>query len=116
MAKDVVKDMFRGMPWYLYVVLLISVGLMIASFIVPPLGAIHPSVLKGFAEIIGGTWLLYTTCNIPEFIERGAKIKASYGDASIEIGRNKKEKKESDELFEQQKPDQGLHLGDDDQG
>lgn len=93
MTKEIVKDMFRGMPWYLYLILIISVGLMIASFIVPPLGAIHPSVLKAFAEIIGGTWLLYTTVNIPEFIERGAKIKASYGDASIEIGKNKKEKK-----------------------
>ena len=40
---------------------------------------------------MGFTWLLYTTANIPEFIERGAKIKASYGDAQIEIGKNKNE-------------------------
>ena len=88
---DLVKDVFAGMPWYLYVILLLAIGLMIASFIVPPLGTISPSVLKGTAEIIGGTWLLYTTANIPSFISVGAKIRASYGKAKIEIGDGKQE-------------------------
>ena len=88
---ELIGDVFRGMPWYLYLILLIAVGLLIASFIVPPLGTIDPSCLKAAAEIIGGTWLLYTTSNIPRFIAAGAKIKASYGDAKIEIGDSKKE-------------------------
>ena len=91
---DLVKDFFVGLPWYLYVLLLLSFGLMVASFCVPPLGTISPSVLQGIALILGFTWLLYTTANIPAFIERGAKIKASYGNASIEIGRNKKKEQE----------------------
>lgn len=88
---DIVKDAFAGMPWYLYVILLLAIGLMIASFIVPPLGTISPSVLQGAAIIIGGTWLLYTTANIPAFIAVGAKIRASYGKAKIEIGNGKQE-------------------------
>lgn len=84
---EIVKDFWVGMPWYLYLILFLCFGLMIASFIVPPLGAISPSVLQGIAIILGFTWLLYTTANIPVFIERGAKIKASYGNAQIEIGR-----------------------------
>ena len=88
---DLVKDMWAGMPWYLYLILILSIGLLIASFIVPPLGAIHPSVLQGIALILGGTWLLYTTVNIPAFIASGAKIRAEYGKAKIEIGRHKKE-------------------------
>ena len=84
-------NLFRGMPWYLFLVIIFAFGLLVASFIVPPLGTVSPGVLQGIAIIMGFTWLLYTTANIPEFIERGAKIKASYGDAQIEIGKNKNE-------------------------
>ena len=87
--SELVKDFLLGMPWYLYLLLILCFGLLVASFIVPPLGTISPTVMQGIAEILGFTWLLYTTCNIPVFVERGAKIKASYGNASIEIGRKK---------------------------
>lgn len=88
--SELVKDFWVGMPWYLYLILILSFGLMVASFIVPPLGTISPTVLQGVALILGFTWLFYTTANIPTFIERGAKIKASYGNAQIEIGKNQK--------------------------
>ena len=44
---ETVKDFFIGMPWGLYVILILSFGLLIASWIVPPLGAISPSALQG---------------------------------------------------------------------
>lgn len=88
--SELAKDAFIGMPWYLYLILVLCFGLLIASFIVPPLGTISPSVLQGAALILGFTWLLYTTANIPTFIERGAAIKASYGNAQIEIGKHQK--------------------------
>ena len=95
---DLVKDLFVGLPWYLYIIILLAFGLMVASFIVPPLGAIHPSVLQGVAIILGFTWLLYTTVNIPVFISRGAKIRASYGDAKLEIAhKDDDENNEGDE-------------------
>ena len=94
---ELVKDAFMGMPWYLYLILVLCFGLLVASFIVPPLGTISPSVLQGAALIIGGTWLLYVTANIPVFIEKGAKIKASWKDASIEIGRKKENNEEEPE-------------------
>lgn len=90
MAEEV-KDFFLGMPWPLYVILLLCFGLLVASFIIPPLGVITSSSLQGAAMILGFTWLFYVTANIPNFIERGAKIKASWKDASIEIGRKKDE-------------------------
>jgi hypothetical protein len=92
--SELVKDAFVGMPWYLYLILVLCFGLLVASFIVPPLGVISPSVLQGAALILGFTWLLYTTANIPTFIERGAKIKASWKDASIEIGKHRKNNEE----------------------
>lgn len=94
--SELVKDFFVGMPWYLYLILILSFGLMVASFIVPPLGTISPTVLQGVALILGFTWLFYTTCNIPVFIERGAKIKAKWKDAEIEIGRKKEENKDAE--------------------
>lgn len=93
---EIIKDFWVGMPWYLYLILILSFGLMVASFIVPPLGAISPSVLQGVALILGFTWLFYTTANIPVFIERGAKIKAKWKDAEIEIGRKKEENNDGD--------------------
>lgn len=96
MAEEI-KDFFLGMPWPLYVILLLCFGLLVASFIIPPIGVITSSSLQGAAMILGFTWLFYVTANIPTFIERGAKIKASYGNASIEIGRNKKKQEKGED-------------------
>lgn len=95
--SEYVKDFFWGMPVGLYIILFLSIALGVAGFIVPPLGVISGSVLKGMALILGATWLFYVTANIPEFIERGAKIKASYGNASIEIGRKKEQEADGSE-------------------
>ena len=87
---ELVKDFFLGMPVGLYIILILVFGLLIASWVVPPLGIIAPSALQGAALILGATWVFYVTARIPEFIEKGAKIKASVGNASLEIGRGKK--------------------------
>lgn len=98
--KEIVKDFWTGMPLGLYLILVVVIALLIASWIVPPLGAITPSALQGAALILGGTWLFYVTAHIPDFIEKGAKIKASVGNATIEIGRHKKNKPEGEEIVE----------------
>lgn len=87
---ELVKDFFLGMPVGLYIILILVFGLLIASWVVPPLGVIAPSALQGAALILGATWVFYVTAHVPEFIEKGAKIKASVGNASLEIGRGKK--------------------------
>ena len=80
-----VKNFFIGIPWHIYLILILVFGLFVASFFLPPLGIIHPSVLQGGAIILGFCWLFYVSVNIPNFIQRGAHIKASYGDAEITI-------------------------------
>lgn len=80
-----VKNFFLGMPLYIYLLLLLVFGLFVASFFLPPLGIIQPSVLQAGAIILGFAWLFYVTANIPTFIQRGAHIKASYGNANITI-------------------------------
>lgn len=94
---DLVKDVIVGMPWYLYLIILLVFGLFVASFIIPPLGIISPSVLQGGAIILGFTWLFYVTVNIPVFITRGAKIRASYGNANLEIGKNGEESHQNED-------------------
>ena len=84
MAQNI-KDFFIGMPWYMYLILVCVFGLFVASFFLPPLGIIHPSVLQAGAIILGFAWLFYVTANVPVFIQRGAHIKASYGNANITI-------------------------------
>ena len=105
--KELVKDFLWGMPIGLYIILFLAIGLLVAGFIVPPLGFIDNSVLTAAGMVILGTWLLYTTANIPRFVESGAKIKASYGNASIEIGRRRKQKKvETEEIAEETEPEE----------
>lgn len=86
---DLIKDTFAGMPVGLYLLLLLVAGLLITAFFLPPLAIIHKSVLYAAAELIGGGWLYYVTVHIPEFIKNGAKIRASKGDATIEISKEK---------------------------
>lgn len=86
--KETLKDAIWGMPWGLYLILLIAAALLIAAFIMPPIAYIHKSVLLAAAELIGGGWLYYTFVHIPDFIQRGATIRAEKGDAKIEITGN----------------------------
>lgn len=93
MAQNI-KNLFAGIPLYMYLLLLLVFGLFVASFFLPPLGIIHPSVLQGGAIILGFCWLFYVTANIPVFIQRGAHIKASYGNANITIGNDDEDEKD----------------------
>ena len=88
---EIVKDFWAGMPWGMYLLLLLVFCLLVASWIVPPLGVISSSALQGGALTLGAAWLFYVTCHIPQILASGAKIRASYGNAQIEIGRKKPE-------------------------
>lgn len=87
-----IKNLFAGIPWYMYLILILVFGLFVASFFLPPLGIIHPSVLQAGAIILGFAWLFYVSVNIPNFIHRGARIKAEYGKAHLTIEDNDDEK------------------------
>ena len=97
---EIIKDFWAGMPWGMYIILVLVFGLLVASWIVPPLGAISSSALQGGALILGAAWLFYVTCNIPMILASGAKIRASYGNAQIEIGRHKKQQTEEETIEE----------------
>ena len=58
-----------------------SLGLFIASFIVPPTGVIDPSVIRTGAEILGFATLFM----LREAIMEGLGVKMTHGNTSIEI-------------------------------
>ena len=80
-----IKNLFTGIPLYMYLLLLLVFGLFVASFFLPPLGIIHPSVLQAGCIILGFAWIFYISVNIPIFVHRGARIRASYGNANFTI-------------------------------
>lgn len=86
--KELIKDTFIGMPLGMYLILIVVAALLITAFFLPPMAVIHKSVLYAAAELIGGGWLYYVTAHIPEFISKGAKIRAQKGDAMIEISKD----------------------------
>ena len=65
----------------LWVCVVCSIGLFIASFIVPPLGEISPSVLKAGGEIFAFASIFM----LREAIMEGLGVKMTHGNTSIEI-------------------------------
>lgn len=69
--------------WF-YVLSLLAVGLVIASFIVPPTGVIDPSVLAATGEIFAFAAL----GTVLQAINLGLGAKVTHNDTSIEIHRD----------------------------
>lgn len=65
----------------LWVCILCSIGLFIASFCVPPLGEISPSVLKAGGEIFAFAALVM----LREAIMEGLGVKLTHGQTTIEV-------------------------------
>ncbi len=90
MSKEVIECLKRH--WYEHAAMLVSIVLMIASFLVPPTGVIDGSVLMGIGEIMAGAAVLSFLGNLPDYIKAGAKAKISKGDLNLEIhGKNEDE-------------------------
>lgn len=63
---------------------IVTVALLVASFIVPPTGKIDPSALSAAGEIFA----FATLWVVREAIKEGMSIKAQHGNTSIEVGRD----------------------------
>ena len=86
------KNISKTTAWLLAVLTAVTVGLLVASFIVPPTGVIDPSVLKAAGEIFafGTLWV------VREAIKEGLSVKATHGNTTIEVGREEEEKKKTE--------------------
>ena len=80
-----IKDLVWGLPWWMYVIFGVSIAMLVVSWIMPPIWVIEKSVIASTGMLLGFGWLYFVTVNIPSFMKAGAKIRATKGDASIEI-------------------------------
>lgn len=76
-----------------WITLLVSVGLLIASFIVPPLGVISPSVLQGVAELFAFA-TLFKLPNIIQSISDGKQVTLQHGSTTVTVGSREDEENE----------------------
>lgn len=86
-VQQFTKNISRTTAIVLSVLTAVTVGLLVASFIVPPTGVIDPSVLKAAAEIFGFATLFV----VREAIKEGLSVKATHGNTTIEVGKEAEE-------------------------
>ena len=86
------SDTLKQIPWYLYLVNFVGIGLAVAGFFVPPMGVIDGSVLKAIGELMIGSAVLEVVAKLPEYIRAGVQAKISHGDTEIVIGKDKTQK------------------------
>jgi hypothetical protein len=90
------KAIFKVVDWYVHLAMIVSIGLGIAAFCIPPYAVIDRSILAFIAEITGAAALLTFLVKLPEYIEKGATAKFQRGNTSIEVGGKKKRGRDMD--------------------
>lgn len=76
----------KVVDWYVHLAMIVSVGLGIAAFCIPPYAVIDRSILAFIAEITGAAALLTFLVKLPEYIEKGGTAKVTKGNTTIEVG------------------------------
>ena len=77
-----------------YITLIVSVGLLIASFIVPPTGVIDSSVLRGVAELFAFA-TLFKLPNIIQSISDGKQVTLAHGETTVTVSSRDGEEEEN---------------------
>ena len=82
--RQLVKNVSKTTSTLLGCLTFVTVGLLVASFLVPPTGVIDPSVLKAAGEIFafGTLWV------VREAVKEGLSVKATHGNTTIEVGKD----------------------------
>lgn len=76
----------KAVDWYVHLAMIVSIGIGIAAFILPPTAVIDRSVLSFIAEITGAAALLTFLVKLPEYIEKGGTARVTKGNTTIEVG------------------------------
>ena len=79
--KRFFKNFTKPQKISFWVCLLFSIGLLTASFIIPPTGVIDPSVLRGVGEIFAFS-VLYV---VIEALNRGTDVTLQKGDVNLHL-------------------------------
>lgn len=77
---EVIKQAVKGNNGF-WILAGIAAALLVVSFILPPSGQIHPSVIAGTGEI----FLFASLWTVVKAIDNGHSAKITKGDATIEV-------------------------------
>lgn len=88
-AKTILKDFLFKDAWF-YIFGIASIGLLIASFVVPPVGIISSSVLAGVGELFA----FATLGTVIHAIDKGLDAKVQHGNTTVTVGDLNKDKEE----------------------
>ena len=79
--REATRNVSRTTTLLLWIFALATIGLLVASFIVPPTGVIDSSVLKAGALIFG----FATLAELREAVMEGLGVKLTHGNTTIEV-------------------------------
>lgn len=79
--REVTKNISKTTTALLWLFGLTTIGLLVASFCVPPMGAIDPSVLKAAAILFA----FATLAEAREAIREGLGVKLTHGNTTLEV-------------------------------
>ena len=79
----------KAVDWYVHLTMIVSIGLIIASFVVPPTGVIDGSVLGGIGELGAMAAVFTFLAKLPEYINSGATARVTKGNTTLEVGPRK---------------------------
>lgn len=99
----------KAVDWYVHLAMIVSIGIGIAAFILPPTAVIDRSVLSFIAEITGAAALLTFLVKLPEYIEKGGTARVTKGNTTIEVGGKKT--RENNASSDEEAYDEICHYG-----
>lgn len=70
--------------WAFWVCLIFSIGLILGSFFVPPMGVIDGSILASVGELFG----FATLATVIEAIKKGSDVSVSHGSTTVTVNNN----------------------------
>lgn len=94
---DEIKEIWANMHrWTFVICLALSIGLIIASWFVPPMAVVDASVLAAVGEIFGFASL----ATVIVAIDKGHKATVTKGDTTLTVGKDKKEQENEYEEYD----------------
>ena len=79
------KTIYTNMNhWAFWVCLIFSIGLILGSFFVPPMGVIDGSILASVGELFG----FATLATVIEAIKKGSDVSVSHGSTTVTVNNN----------------------------
>lgn len=82
----------KAVDWYVHLTMIVSILLVIASFIVPRTGVIERTVLLAIGELGSMAAVFTFLAKLPQYIEAGATARLIKGNTTIEVGKDVKPK------------------------